>query len=57
MSKYETRIIKDQVLKITTDTKPKVINFLGVTFDLINGMYNPYTKELYNHRYVERQPP
>lgn len=55
MKKNLTKFFKDYKLKITTNTNTKVITFLDVTFDLSKSMYKPCTKDLHNHRYIDRR--
>ena len=52
---------KDLGLRITTQTNPKIVNFLNVTFNLNSGKYYPYRKPndmpLYIHRLSNHPPP
>lgn len=47
---------KEYVQSITaTTTIGKIINSMDVTFDLSTRLHKPYTKVVYNHRYIIKQ--
>jgi hypothetical protein len=41
-------------LKITAESNLRIVNFLGVTFDLNNGKYRPYRKPNDDPLYINR---
>ena len=54
------RFFKEIGFKIETETKLRIVNFLDVTFNLINSTYRPYRKPndnlLYLHTSSNRPP-
>ena len=38
------KIVKETGFKIDIETNLKIVNFLDMTFNLINGSYKPYKK-------------
>lgn len=51
----KANFFKGHGLSITTSINVTVINFLGITLDVSNGIYKPYTSDLCNHRYISKQ--
>ena len=47
-----TKIFKDHNLKITIICNIKTVDFLDITFDLLNNSFKPYSKPNNNPRYV-----
>ena len=53
-------MFKDCGLTITIKCKSKSVDFLDLTFDLVNGNYKPYRKPSNNSLYINKyfnQPP
>ena len=53
--KEVSNVFRSNGLKITIDANKKIIHFLDVTFDLINGSYKPYMKRNNKLSYVHQQ--
>ena len=58
--KETVKVFKDCGLTITIKCKSKSVDFLDLTFDLVNGNYKPYRKPSNNSLYINKyfnQPP
>ena len=49
------KIFKELGLKITIQTNLKIVNFLDVTFNLVTGTYQPYTKPNDQPLYINKK--
>ena len=60
LRKKITKIFKEIGFKIDIETNLKIVNFLDITFNLINGSYKPYKKPndalLYINKNSNHQP-